>query len=146
MEITSHEGPRRSGAARAQQEAVQRAEAYLRAHIENPLRVSSLCRIVGRSERSLRDAFYSVRGISPKRWMVNERLQTVRRALSDRDSAPITVTTVATNCGFFELGRFAATYKRTFGESPSETLRGNAARGSIEHPTRTKGHPDVSTN
>jgi transcriptional regulator GlxA family with amidase domain len=145
MEITSPAGPRRPGAALAQQEAVRRAEAYLRAHIENPLRVSSLCRIVGLSERSLRDAFYSVRGISPKRWMVNERLQIVRRALSDGDSAPITVTGVATSHGFFELGRFAATYKQAFGESPSETLRGTARR-SIQHGTRTRGHADACTN
>jgi len=60
MEITSTEGPRRLGLTRARQDAVERAEAYLRAHIKNPTRVSSLCRIVGLSERSLRDAFYSV--------------------------------------------------------------------------------------
>ena len=142
MEITSTEGPRRLGLTRARQDAVERAEAYLRAHIKNPTRVSSLCRIVGLSERSLRDAFYSVRGMSPTQWMLNERLQSVRRALTDGDSALITVTGVAINYGFFELGRFAATYKQTFGESPSETLRGTARR-SIQHGTRTRGHSDA---
>ena len=144
MEITSTEGPRRLGLTRARQDAVERAEAYLRAHIKNPTRVSSLCRIVGLSERSLRDAFYSVRGMSPTQWMLNERLQSVRRALTDGDSALITVTGVATNYGFFELGRFAATYKQAFGESPSETLRGTARR-SIQHGTRTRGHADACT-
>ena len=145
MEITSTEGPRRLGLTRARQDAVERAEAYLRAHIKNPTRVSSLCRIVGLSERSLRDAFYSVRGMSPTRWMLNERLQSVRRALTDGDSALITVTGVATNYGFFELGRFAATYKQAFGESPSETLHGTARRA-IQHGTRTRGHADACTN
>ena len=144
MEITSTESPRRLGAARVRQEAVERAEAHLRAHIKNPTRVSSLCRIVGLSERSLRDAFYSVRGMSPTQWMLNERLQSVRRALTDGDSALITVTGVAINYGFFELGRFAATYKQTFGESPSETLRGTARR-SIQHGTGTRGHADACT-
>ena len=130
MEMTSPAGPRR---------------AYLRPHIEHPLRVSSLCRAVGLSERSLRDAFHSVTGISPKRWMVNERLQIVRSALSDGDSAPITVTGVATNYGFFELGRFAATYKQAFGESPSETLHGTARRA-IQHGTRPRGHADACAN
>jgi AraC family ethanolamine operon transcriptional activator len=34
-----------------------------------------------------------------------------------------TVSTVATDHGFCELGRFAGTYKLMFGETPSETLR-----------------------
>jgi AraC family ethanolamine operon transcriptional activator len=55
--------------------------------------------------------------------MLAQRLQSVRRALSDVRTRPITVTGVATDHGFYELGRFAATYKQAFGEAPSQTLR-----------------------
>jgi hypothetical protein len=37
-------------------EAVERAEAYVRAHATGPLLVSQLCREIGLSERGLRDA------------------------------------------------------------------------------------------
>jgi AraC family ethanolamine operon transcriptional activator len=85
--------------------------------------VSLLSRIVGLSERGLRDAFYQVRGMSPKRWIVSERLQGVRDALTHACAEPTTVTDAAVNHGFYELGRFAGIYRAAFGEAPSDTLR-----------------------
>lgn len=41
------------------------------------------------------------------------------------------VTTVAYDCGFSHLGRFAREYARRYGESPSETLR-RARRRRVE--------------
>ena len=61
--------------------------------------------------------------MGPKRCLLAERLQGVRRALRDSDRTRSTVTSIATGYGFYELGRFAATYKEAFGEAPSETLR-----------------------
>jgi AraC family ethanolamine operon transcriptional activator len=106
---------------------VERAESYLRANAGLPIPVSQLCRVVGLSERGLRNAFYRVRGMSPTQSMLHARLIGVRRALIERDG-PVTVTDVAVRFGFFELGRFAATYRRAFGESPSDTLRASERR------------------
>jgi transcriptional regulator GlxA family with amidase domain len=86
--------------------------------------LARVCRLVGLSERGLRNAFYDVRGMSPQRCMRVERLRGARRALSQTVGRPKTVTGVATRYGFYELGRFAATYRHAFGEAPSETLRG----------------------
>ena len=105
------------------QEAVERAEAYLRAHPDAPLPVSRLSRLVGLSERGLREAFYRVRGMGPKRWMVAARLRGVRAILRNQSAVPTTVTDAAADYGFYELGRFAALYREAFGEAPSETLR-----------------------
>ena len=110
-------------ASMSRREAVERAEAYMRAHINTPVPLSRLCRVVGLSERGLREAFYRVRGMSPKRWSVGVRLQCVRRALTDERTGATTVTDAAADYGFYELGRFAAIYRETFGEAPSETLR-----------------------
>jgi AraC family ethanolamine operon transcriptional activator len=57
--------------------------------------------------------------------MREERLQDVRRALSDSGTGQATVASIATEYGFYELGRFAGAYKEAFGEVPSETLRGS---------------------
>ena len=79
--------------------------------------------LVGVSERGLRNAFHAVRGMSPKRFVIHDRLNEVRRALSDPHAIHATVTDIATEHGFFELGRFAGRYKAVFGETPSQTLR-----------------------
>jgi AraC family transcriptional regulator, ethanolamine operon transcriptional activator len=128
-----------------QQDAVEHAEAYVRAHLDTPVTLSDLCRIVGLRERSLRNAFYSVRGMGPKRCMLSVRLEAVRRALSDVHTKSTTVTGVATGFGFYELGRFAATYREAFGEAPSETLRGSARHRIPEHGLLEKGHAHACT-
>lgn len=122
--------PRRSRlpAALSQRKVVDFAEAYVRAHLETPIPLARLCQIVGLSERGLRNAFYGVHGVSPKRWMLAERLLSVRRALFGASHKPTTVTDAAMGFGFYELGRFAAAYREAFGESPSETLRGGQRR------------------
>ena len=83
MPPTPRRHARRPVATVYQQQVVERAEAYLRAHIATPVPLSTLCDVLGLSERGLRNAFYTVRGMSPKRCMLVERLQGVRNALND---------------------------------------------------------------
>jgi AraC family ethanolamine operon transcriptional activator len=115
----------------SRRQVVDRAEALLRSRAGVGVSIAQLCHVAGVSERSLRNAFYDVRGMSPKRWAVRARLADVRRALGDANGTRGAVTTIATNYGFFELGRFASTYKSVFGETPSETLRGGRDRMAV---------------
>jgi AraC family ethanolamine operon transcriptional activator len=117
-----------SRATLTRRKVVERVEAFLHSHLAESLPLAQLCDVAGVSERSLRNAFYDVRGMSPKRFVLKERLNEVRRALRDADATHGTVTTIATDYGFFELGRFAGTYKAVFGETPSETLRSSTVR------------------
>ena len=123
-------------------EAVERAEAYVRAHPGTSVPISRLSRIVGLSERCLRNAFYGVRGMSPRRRFIAERLEDAHRALRDARHSDTTVTGVATRYGFYELGRFAASYKEAFGETPSATLRGTTPRWTAKdtQPTTEQAH------
>jgi AraC family ethanolamine operon transcriptional activator len=99
------------------------AEAYLRTRLETPVAVSQLSHVVGISERGLRRAFQRVYGTSPKRFMLTERLWAAHRALREHSSG--SVTQIAPFYGFSELGRFAGSYRRVFGETPSDTRRRN---------------------
>ena len=125
------------------QAVVECAEAYLRAHAGQSVSVSALSEFVGLSERGLRNAFYVVHGQSPKQWMLNTRLREVRRELTEAKDVSPTVTSVATQHGFFDLGRFSVSYRQVFGEAPSRTLRAALDRISYADAGAPHGNPDV---
>ena len=104
---------------------VAKAQAVLQEQVaDEPIAIAALSEAVGVSERTLRNAFTDVYRQSPKRYLVTQRLLAVRHALRAAATPGATVTGIATDHGFFELGRFALKYKAAFGESPSHTLRG----------------------
>ena len=84
--------------------------------------VSWLCEAIGVSERGLQYAFREYVGVSPLAYMRICRLNRVRTVLRESCLGETTVTDVAMRFGFLHLGRFAADYRRFFGESPSATL------------------------
>jgi AraC-like DNA-binding protein len=118
-------------ASRSHRQVVERATEFLRDHVVESVRLSQVSAATGVSERSLRNAFYDVFGMSPKQYILRERLNDVHRALQSAPHARGVITNIATEYGFFELGRFAGTYKAAFGESPSQTLR-SGGRGHME--------------
>lgn len=111
---------------------VSKLEEFVRDHTGDAISLAQLCAATGVSERSLRNACYAICGTSPKKYLVRRRLEAVHRALATARPGQATVTRIATDHGFFELGRFAATYTALFGESPSHTLRAAFAARSIE--------------
>lgn len=112
---------------------VARAEAVLQKHRDEPITIAALSEAVGVSERTLRNAFTDVYRQSPKRYLVTRRLLAVRHALRAAATPGATVTGIATEHGFFELGRFALKYKAAFGESPSHTLRATGRLEGLQH-------------
>jgi transcriptional regulator GlxA family with amidase domain len=102
---------------------VERAEKQALADLDEPLHISALCRSLAVSERTLRKAFHKIYGVPPCRHLRMLRLSEARRALLSADGKSATVTEIATSFGFVELGRFSVEYRKTFGESPSQTLQ-----------------------
>jgi AraC family ethanolamine operon transcriptional activator len=113
-----------AGAARTSRgDLVARVNAFVHDNIGDPVTVAELSRLAGVSERTLRAAFHDVLGLSPKQFIISQRLHAAHEALCTADPETTTVTDVAMTYGFFELGRFARRYRHEFGEVPSQTLR-----------------------
>lgn len=96
------------------------ARDYMAAHLNQPLYLDDLCLACGLSRRGLQQIFHKKTGISPMEYLSLRRLQGARQDLK----AGVGwggVKTVALNWGFWHLGRFAAEYRRVFGELPSVT-------------------------
>jgi transcriptional regulator GlxA family with amidase domain len=126
--------PRRSDRTRQYRRVVARVTKLTRTSIDVPIHIAELCRLTCVSQRTLRNAFQAVHGVTPYRYLRTVRMMEARQALLSPDSEAMTVTETATRFGFFELGRFAVEYRHTFGESPSATLRrASAGKRQMEH-------------
>jgi AraC-like DNA-binding protein len=102
---------------------MQRLEEVLKTKPESPLFMPEVCATVGASYTALRDCCQAYLGMSPKRYLWLRRMHQARRALRSADAETTTVTEIATNYGFWELGRFAVAYRSLFREPPSAALR-----------------------
>jgi transcriptional regulator GlxA family with amidase domain len=100
---------------------VRQAEEYIEANWNKSVRILDLIGLTNVSSRSLFKSFKAARGYSPMAFAKMVRLKHAREMLSSGDSST-SVTTVAFNCGFGNLGHFAREYREAFGELPSETL------------------------
>ncbi|KGM48914.1 AraC family transcriptional regulator [Pseudooceanicola atlanticus] len=111
-----------------QHSLVSRAEEFMVANLGEPLTVPIMAEALGVSVRQLQDAFRQSVKQSPWERLTAHRLDKARRNLLAGGGD--TVTAIAFDCGFSHLGRFAQTYRATFGEAPSATLRRGRMRRS----------------
>ena len=102
---------------------VRRAESFIQAHSGETIRLAQIAAAAGCSIRALQLAFRTFRNTTPMTLLKQARLARVHSELSRSDPGAVTVTEIATRYGFYNLGRFAREYRRSFGQSPSETLR-----------------------
>ncbi|EKE71116.1 helix-turn-helix domain-containing protein [Celeribacter baekdonensis] len=104
---------------------VRLAEDYIRAHVDEPISISDVAAAAGVSQRTLFDGFQRFRDKTPMAFLKAIRMEAVRKELlrADAMASGVSVTSIAVNWGFTNLGRFAESYRRRYGELPSVTLR-----------------------
>jgi AraC-like DNA-binding protein len=102
---------------------MRRFEQFVEARENEPIYLTDLCTHLGVPGRTLRRIFLEHLGMSPRRYLWLRRMHLVRRELSLAVPPNTSVTEIANEFGFGELGRFAVEYRKLFGELPSATLR-----------------------
>ena len=101
---------------------VRRAEEYMRAHLKEAITITDLLRICGCSRSVLFAAFRNARGYTPMEFLTEQRLQSAREKLL-KPHPEASVSSIALDCGFMDLGRFSQVYRKRFGERPSDMLQ-----------------------
>ncbi|NEQ20627.1 MAG: helix-turn-helix transcriptional regulator [Microcoleus sp. SIO2G3] len=97
------------------------AAEILRSRLENPPNQTVLAQQVGMSDRTLQKGFNAVFGVTPFVYLTQQRMNQAQQLLRQRDR---TVAEVSNLVGYTNPAQFAAAFKRQFGVSPSECLRG----------------------
>jgi AraC-like DNA-binding protein len=98
---------------------LSRAEGFMRAHADQPLRMADVAEAAGCGIRTLNAVYARFRGTTPSAALRGMRLEQARDALRQNGAAPIG--DVAGRFGFSNAGRFAKAYSQRFGELPSQT-------------------------
>ncbi len=101
-------------------------EQWIDKNLENSISVEDLSLVAGVSVRTIQKAFKEYRNCTPMEAVSRLRLIKARKMLTNPDEG-LSVLDVAMELGYLHPSRFAAQYRKKFGENPSETL--NRSKG-----------------
>lgn len=111
---------------------INRACEFIWANQHRPISLADICDHAIASVSKLERTFRRELDVSPGNYVRARRLSAINRALCGAVAPDSKVSALALDHGFRHLGRFAADYRRHFGELPSETLRRDRAPQSPE--------------
>jgi AraC-like DNA-binding protein len=101
----------------------ERIAQFIELNLKQELGCEALARQANLSLRSLYLLFERNAQTTPKEYIRQRRLERIHGCLSDPQCGVGNVTEVAMDYGFAHLGRFADSYRKQFGELPSQTLK-----------------------
>lgn len=93
---------------------------YINENMRNDISVKDLMEISNMSERSLYYLFKESVSLTPLAYIRKRKIELVQRKLSDKNTQ-LSITQLAMDFGFTNLGRFSNLYRKQVGELPSET-------------------------
>ena len=114
IEATRAMGDRPTQAFVAMHPSVHQAKQVLESHSEEPWRLSDLARLVHLSPNHLAQLFSHEVGLSPRQFLLRERVRRAKEMLRDSD---VPVTSIALDLGFSSSQHFAKMFKKIAGRS-----------------------------
>jgi len=93
---------------------------YIAAHLPEGIHVSDLAVLAGMSSGRFALSFRASTGLTPHRYILQERIETARRLLSERRYS---LAEVALRCGFSSQQHMATVMRRLAGVTPSDVRR-----------------------
>ncbi len=93
---------------------------FVEAHLSDKVRVTTMAQVAMCSERHLRRLFHQTLGMTPKRWLLERRLQRAAALLVQTD---LPIKTIAAHCGFDDVPHFHRAFRHRFGQSPTQYRR-----------------------
>ena len=102
---------------------VRRAVGFIEEHAGDDIGLADIAAAAGIGARGLQLAFRRHADVTPLEYLRRVRLQRAHRDLEAAEPAEATVGAIANRWGFPHHGNFSALYLRTYGRSPSMTLR-----------------------
>ncbi|RTR06906.1 AraC family transcriptional regulator [Halomonas nitroreducens] len=103
-------------------------EAMMRESLDQPLSLEDLEKFSGVSRERLYQDFHAHFGAAPIAHFRNLRFEWVKRRLEHAGPRE-SVSSIAMDCGFLQLGRFSKDYQKRFGERPSQAIGRHAGSG-----------------
>jgi AraC family ethanolamine operon transcriptional activator len=113
---------------------LRRFEEYVQTAGAETVSIMAACASIGCSRKAFVRAFQETFRFGPKHYLTMLRLSAANAALHDADPSTSKVAQIATQFGFWNLGRFSQVYREVFGEPPSVALRRSPDRASaLQH-------------
>ena len=100
---------------------LHRAEDFMQAHADQPIRMQDVAAAAGCSVRTLGNVYLRFRDTTPLAALHSIRLHRLRDALLSGEDVPLA--TLARRYGFTNAGRLGKAYRERFRERPSETIQ-----------------------
>ena len=97
--------------------AVRKAQLWCHEHIAGDLRVGTLCKVVGMSERDFARKFRQDTGRTPADYVISARLEAACQSLMETD---LSLKGVAQRCGFGTVAAMRRTFQQRVGVSPRQ--------------------------
>ena len=103
--------------------SIRKVDHFIHENLTEDITMNDLTDVAGLSVRVLYKTFERYKFMAPMAYLKKIRLEKIRERLTSGNPDGETITELALEYNFNHLSRFAADYKKHFGELPSETLK-----------------------